>query len=77
MAYARFGRSSDIYVYQEEGTLVCLNCQLGPEFEARTLTRSAMILHLEAHLKAGHKVPADAFDELRNEIEKEGDVVGK
>jgi hypothetical protein len=77
MAYARFSRSSDIYVYQEEGDLVCLSCQLGPEFEIRTLTRSAMIRHLEAHLKAGHKVPADAFEELRNEIAKEGDVVGK
>ncbi len=36
-----------------------------------------MIQHLEGHLKAGHKVPVDALDELRSEMEKEGDIVSK
>jgi len=36
-----------------------------------------MIQHLEAHLKAGHKVPADGLDKLRDEMGKEGDIVRK
>jgi hypothetical protein len=77
MAYARFSRSSDVYVYEEAGSVVCLRCQLGHALETRTPTRSAMIRHLEAHLNAGHKVPAGAFDELRSEMEKQGDAVKK
>jgi hypothetical protein len=77
MAYARFGRDSDVYVYEEASGLICLRCQLGPGFETKTVTRSAMIQHLEGHLKAGHKVPVDALNELRSEMEKEGDIVSK
>jgi hypothetical protein len=77
MAYARFSRDSDVYVYEAEGGLVCMGCGLGSGIETRTLTRSEMIRHLEAHLGAGHNVPMDAIQRLRTEIGVEGDELAK
>ena len=69
MSYARLGPESDVYVYDDcdEG-LTCWNCSFcQQDTDEHYLVKSAneMILHLEEHLKSGHKVPAYAFESLR------------
>ena len=78
MAYARFSRHSDVYVYEDEhGFLCCMRCQFSESRETRTKSRSEMIKHLEAHRDADEKVPGDALEKLRAEIAKSGDLVAQ
>ena len=67
MAYARFGRDSDVYVYADaRGGFTCERCpDMGKQF--RCDTAAAMADHLIAHQKRGDLVPNDAFSELRQE----------
>ncbi len=76
MAYARFSRDSDVYVYEDgRGYLCCMRCQFSETHETRTKSRREMIEHLERHRRAGEKVPDDALEELRVEIAKSGDSI--
>jgi predicted small metal-binding protein len=78
MAYARFGSHGDVYVHEDvRGFLCCMRCNFSDARETRTKSRGEMIEHLEAHRRAGHKVPDDAIEELRAEITKSGDLVTK
>ncbi len=77
MSYARFGPNSDVYVYEDVGGfLCCMRCDLS-DAGKRTNSRGEMIEHLEAHRRAGHKVPDDATEELKAEVTKSGDLVTK
>ena len=75
MAYARFGRESDLYVYEQADGIVCLRCKLNESGTTITTTRSEMLRHREEHRRAGDKVPEHAFDELRADMAKDGDVI--
>ena len=76
MAYARFGAHSEVYVYEDaRGFLCCMRCVLSEARETQTKSRSEMVKHLEAHRRAGQKVPDDAMERLKAEIEGSGDVV--
>ncbi|MBW3571377.1 MAG: hypothetical protein KY467_09740 [Gemmatimonadetes bacterium] len=68
MAYCRFGRDSDVYVYAIEGGVECCRCRLldGRWFKAPDAAQ--MMEHLLAHRAAGHRVPESALDELRQEL---------
>lgn len=82
MSYCRWGKDSDVYVYATKGynsdhkrleTLwVCQDCELKADRNsAVTTTATAMISHLLAHREAGHKVPEDAIERLRQEDKEE------
>jgi hypothetical protein len=67
MSVCRFGDDSDVYVfYANTGGIECCRCDLlnGNHFNAPD--EAGMIVHLEAHLAAGHKVPPKAFERLRS-----------
>jgi len=78
MSFVRFGKDSDVYVYQScnSNLYVCCwcilknpDCELDDEkwpedFECDT--REEMIEHLKEHEEAGHKVPVVAFERLRD-----------
>lgn len=69
MSVCRFSEG-DVYVfYNLDGVIECCSCQLTEErrtFKARD--EETMIAHLDEHISAGHTVPAEAFDRLREEI---------
>ena len=73
MAYARFGRDSDVYVYEDGAGWECCGCSLSTDSITRTDSRSGMIEHLQRHITRGDKVPAEAIEELRGEIQSLGD----
>jgi hypothetical protein len=78
MAYARFGRRSDVYVSEDSlRFLCCMPCDLSDTRETRTNSRGEMIEHLEAHRRAGHQVPNAAIEELKAKIAKSGGLVTK
>lgn len=64
MAYCRFGRDSDVYVFEaDDGVIECCRCALaGGTFTA--YGAAEMITHLRAHRAAGHRVPDEALREL-------------
>ena len=71
MSVCRFGDQSDVYVfYSTHGGIECCRCDLldGNHFNAPD--EAGMIAHLEAHLAAGHRVPQEAFEELRLRLER-------
>ena len=62
MSYARWSEDSDVYVFLSvDRQFECCACSLG-EIHADT---AAIVAHLEAHIAAGHQVPADTIDRLR------------
>jgi hypothetical protein len=68
MAYCRFGRDSDVYVFEMEGGIECCRCRIaGGTFEAGGAAE--MIEHLLKHRAAGHAVPDEALRELREDLE--------
>jgi hypothetical protein len=71
MAYARFSRNSDVYVYQDtRGGYTCECTPTGtPVFNCATA--SAMVAHLRDHRARGHQVPDEAIEELLEEHEDE------
>jgi len=83
MAYARFGKDSDVHVYEHaDGMFVCEFCRIegkmsadgGPRFE--TQSRAGMIEHLRKHQLAGDKVPDRTFVRIEEEIIERGDISG-
>lgn len=70
MAYARYARDSDVYVYADtRGGFTCERCPgIGSAF--RCATAAEMVTHLLIeHRAKGQRVPDDAIDALRNEEE--------
>ena len=72
MSYARFSSDSDVYVYASTaGGIECCRCRFiadthdTPRNDAVMVDEDEMIAHLEKHRKAGHRVPDDAFEQLR------------
>ncbi|WP_141619468.1 hypothetical protein [Myxococcus sp. AB036A] len=67
MAYARFGRDSDVYVYEDtRGGFTCERCpSVGQQF--RCATAVEMATHLRQHRAKGDVVPEDAIVELESE----------
>jgi hypothetical protein len=63
MSICRFSDDSDVYVYRSiEGGIECGGCRLGAKFNAPNA--EAMLAHLQKHIAVGHRVPADALQEL-------------
>jgi hypothetical protein len=68
VALCRFGSDSDVYVYYSiHGGIECCGCRLLDGRLFNLPTEAEMIAHLEQHRRAGHKVPEEAFEELRTE----------
>lgn len=76
MSYARFGwEGSDVYVFEHAGGFIqCCACFLneiedGEYFpdSANFKTPREALVHLDAHVAAGHCVPADTFERMREE----------
>ncbi|HID37791.1 MAG TPA: hypothetical protein EYP39_10555 [Ghiorsea sp.] len=73
MAYCRFGKDSDVYLYEDiNGGWSCIWCELvsGGKISAANShldTIEATITHLREHIKCGHKVPDKAIAELEAE----------
>ena len=68
MAYARFGRDSDVYVYADSrGGFTCERCPtIGRQY--RCATASEMVTHLLTdHRLKGQLVPNEAIAQLRDE----------
>ena len=67
MAFARFGRDSDVYVYEDiSGGFACERCPaVGQQF--RCETAAEMVAHLFQHRVRGQKVPDDAIEQLKAE----------
>jgi len=72
MAYCRFGPDSDVYLYMSaDGCFCCCGCGLiGPGLKHNFVasTHREILDHLEQHLAAGHNVPAEAIEELKQEV---------
>lgn len=70
VSYARFSYA-DVYVYMDVGGyLSCCGCWLvGMEGEWAYHSTQDMIDHLAEHRAAGHNVPADIEDSLREDDE--------
>ena len=75
MAYARFGRESDVYVFEAAEGMICQSCSLAQVKEFISNTRSGMIEHMKAYRLAGDGVPEDAFEDLHVDLGKEGDAI--
>lgn len=74
MSYVRFGKKSDVYIYQDiDFGLRCQVCKLqgGASFETRS--RAAMKSHVIDHRHAGHLVPEFVNTMLDAEIAEIGD----
>jgi hypothetical protein len=68
MAYARWGRDSDVYVYEDvRRGFTCERCpRIGETF--RCATAAEIVTHLlTEHRAKGQRVPDDAIAELRRE----------
>lgn len=73
MSYARRGPDSDVYVVDGGSALFCEWCQL--KGDGKPFDHRGMVIHLKEHRLAGHKVPAEAFDRLADEIAHGGDNI--
>ncbi len=66
MSVCRWSDESDVYVYYSVYRGVdCCSCRLGNAKTFNAGDEPEMIAHLEQHQAAGHRVPPDAFEELR------------
>lgn len=67
MSYCRFGRNSDVYMYEHvDGFIECCACNIG---EPQTFnTPRQAIMHLFEHLGRGDKVPMYAYKQLIEEM---------
>ena len=64
MSYARFGSSSDVYIFMStQGHLECCGCILGDRWEFDST--QAMVDHIAVHRAVGHTVPDGIEDDLR------------
>lgn len=67
MSFARFGRHSDVYVFEDaNGCYACLKCKSTPP-EFRCATAPEMVAHLREHQRRGDKVPPEAIVEIEQE----------
>ena len=71
MSICRWSQESSVYVYQSDDGLVCCGCACNKGDDMILATPHEMAEHLEAHIKAGDKVPAYAFTEL-DRLEQKG-----
>lgn len=83
MSYARKGLDgSDVYVWTDgrhpgEGQIHCQDCPLlGGPVDVVTSSQARMLVHLEQHLAAGHRVPETALARLRREWAEVSDTRG-
>lgn len=61
MSYARFGATSDVYVYAHVGGFVeCCGCKLGDNWEHHSAAE--IVDHLREHVAAGHLVAERLLD---------------
>lgn len=78
MSYARFGYDSDVYVFGlSDGGFECCGCRLSEATLAsqRFDDRQDLLLHLQDHKAAGHKVPPYAITRLQEELTNDmGDI---
>lgn len=86
MSYYRFS-DGDVYMYSSlslkiakrvsTGKIVCCACRLnhkdkwGQYPDTILNTNKEALKHLKEHIYAGHKVPKDAIDKLKEEIKNE------
>ena len=61
MAYARFSRKSDVYVYASKNGWICASCDTFSDL-------SGLKKHLLKHRKRGDRVPQDALDAINAEM---------
>lgn len=67
MAYARWDRTSDVYVYADaRGGFTCERCP-GAGEQFRCGTAAEMGTHLKEHRAKGQKVPDEALVELEDQ----------
>jgi len=67
MAVRRFSEDCDVYVYYSSaGGIDCCGCILSNKDTFNARDEATMLSHLRQHVAAGHKVPAKAFEELKN-----------
>jgi hypothetical protein len=80
VSYCRFG-DSDAYIFEHVGGFwQCCACWLevedgddGEEFwkSADFATKEELLEHIDKHRKAGHYIPEDVDERLRDEMENE------
>ncbi len=64
MSYARFGKNSDVYVYEHvDGGYRCERCPTVDSY-FHAASASEMARHLLAHRDRGDRVPEDVLHEL-------------
>ncbi len=69
MSYARFS-NGDIYMYPENGHIICMGCELDPSGCPEFDHIKDAIDHLEKHRDAGHKAPyEEAIKRLKYDAE--------
>jgi hypothetical protein len=71
MAFARFDRNSDVYVYADtRGGYTCERCpDVGHQYRCSSSTE--MVAHLRSYHRAkGHRVPDEAIEELQRDVEE-------
>jgi len=67
MAFARFGRDSDLYIYEDlDGGFVCMRCLLTPGNLFKAKTGGEMADHVVEHERRGERVPQGLVERLRN-----------
>lgn len=67
MALCRLGPDCDVYVFMGDDAWVCCLCALAKAERQYFATDEEIVAHLQAHIAAGHKVPADVFEGLEEE----------
>jgi hypothetical protein len=72
VSYARFGwDGSDVYVYEHYAGFIeccgCMFCDWEKDVFPQLKTAREALEHLDKHVEAGHCVPADTFEKIRNE----------
>lgn len=73
MAYARFGKDSDVYVMCSGEEWVCVSCLLIGASPFVCVSLLSLNQHLLDHVIAGHKVPQHTFERVYREIQDEAE----
>ena len=71
MAYARYSRDSDVYVYEDVGGGFTCHCAPKGEPAFNCARPEEMVAHLREHRRRGDRVPEEAIAELLAEAEAE------
>lgn len=88
MSIANFGEDSDVFVYRTfSGHHACASCKLNPihDYERGGVehisfgsvymdTKTDLLLHLQEHVSAGHKVPGEVLYNLEKDISVEAQI---